>query len=125
MAFHTSDHVLVTGSEDCTLKIWNVQRSPGARKAASALVDVEPVHTLRGHRCALVVTSAGQCDPSSLPPSSSLLLSSSRGAVLCVAMGNGGNVCFSGGVDSTIRAWQLPTDLSDPYGLYGTPSPPL
>ena len=54
-------------------------------------MDVEPVHTLRGH----------------------------RGGVLCVAMGCGGEVCFSGSTDTTIRVWQLPGDLSDPFDAYG------
>ncbi len=52
----------------------------------------------------------------SLPPPS---LSPLRGAVLCVAMSNSGEVCFSGGTDTTIRVWQLPRDLSDAFSIYG------
>ena len=32
VAFHPTDHVLVTGSEDCTLKLWNLQKASETRK---------------------------------------------------------------------------------------------
>jgi len=51
-----------------------------------------------------------------------LLLSSpvSRGHVLSVVFGMGGEMCFSGSADSTIRVWQLPTEPGeDPFDLYG------
>lgn len=51
---------------------------------------MEPVHTLRGH----------------------------RGAVLSVVMSNTGVTCFSGGTDSDIRCWLLPVDR-EPFDVYG------
>jgi len=57
----------------------------------SSMVDVEPVHTYRGH----------------------------RGSVLSVAVGASGDICFSGSTDTTIRVWQLPSDLGDPFDVYG------
>ena len=57
---------------------------------ATAL-DVEPVYTFRAH----------------------------QGPVLCLAMSATGEECFSGGVDSTIRCWNLPSSNIDPYDSYG------
>jgi len=31
VAFHPVDHTLITGSEDCTLKVWNLQKQQGRR----------------------------------------------------------------------------------------------
>ena len=43
-----------------------------------------------------------------------------RGSVLSVAVGASGEICFSGSTDTTIRVWQLPNDLGDPFDVYGT-----
>ena len=32
VAFHPLDHVVVTGSEDCSLKLWNLQKAGQGRK---------------------------------------------------------------------------------------------
>ena len=42
-----------------------------------------------------------------------------RGSVLSVAVGASGDICFSGSTDTTIRVWQLPSDLGDPFDVYG------
>ena len=42
-----------------------------------------------------------------------------QGPVLCLAMSATGEECFSGGVDSTIRCWNLPSSNIDPYDSYG------
>ena len=90
LVFHPTEQVLVTGSDDSTLKVWNLQKaSPSTRN--NRIVDVEPVHTFRGH----------------------------TGSVLSVAMGVNGKACFSGSVDSCIRVWQLPTESTDPFDPYG------
>ena len=39
--------------------------------------------------------------------------------MLSVAIGLGGEICFSGSADSNIRVWQLPGDFSDPFDVYG------
>ena len=46
---------------------------------------------------------------------------SCRGSVLCVAMGQSGNICFSGSADSNIRVWKVPPSDIDPYDTYGEP----
>lgn len=89
LAFHPIDSVLVTASEDHTLKLWNLQRTVQAKKSAS--LDVEPVYTFRAH----------------------------AGPVLCLAMGAGGSQqCWSGGLDGTICTWNLPSAGADPYDPY-------
>lgn len=85
VAFHPTEHMLVSGSEDRTLKIWNLQQ----QTRRNALIDVEPGHTLRGH----------------------------RGAVLSLVMSNTGVTCYSGGADSAIRCWLLPVDR-EPFDTY-------
>uniref|UniRef100_A0A8C5E9N8 Striatin n=1 Tax=Gouania willdenowi TaxID=441366 RepID=A0A8C5E9N8_GOUWI len=88
LAFHPVEPVLVTASEDHTLKMWNLQKTAPAKKSTS--LDVEPIYTFRAH----------------------------RGAVLCVVMSSTGEQCFSGGVDGTIQCWNTPNPNIDPYDSY-------
>ncbi|KFM63760.1 Striatin-3, partial [Stegodyphus mimosarum] len=88
LAFHPVEPVLITASEDHTLKLWNLQKTVPAKKTAS--LDVEPVYTFRAH----------------------------VGPVLCLALSTSGDHCFSGGMDSTIRCWNVPSSLSDPYDSF-------
>jgi len=57
----------------------------------AASLDVEPVYTFRGH----------------------------VGAVLCLAVSASGEQCYSGGIDSTIRCWNIPSSNIDPYDSFG------
>lgn len=43
----------------------------------------------------------------------------SSGAVLSLAMTSSGEQCFSGGLDSTIQWWNIPSSNVDPYDTYG------
>ncbi|XP_055763093.1 striatin-like isoform X2 [Salvelinus fontinalis] len=88
LAFHPVEPILVTASEDHTLKLWNLQKTAPAKKCAA--LDVEPIYTFRAH----------------------------RGAVLCVTMSSTGEQCFSGGVDGTIQSWNTPNPNIDPYDSY-------
>ncbi|KAL5009242.1 hypothetical protein ScPMuIL_014823 [Solemya velum] len=88
LAFHPVEPVLITASEDNTLKLWNLQKTVPAKKAAS--LDVEPVYTFRGH----------------------------IGSVLSLAVSSSGEQCFSGGIDSTIRCWNIPSSNIDPYDSF-------
>ncbi|KAL1420057.1 hypothetical protein MTO96_024643 [Rhipicephalus appendiculatus] len=47
LAFHPVESVLITASEDHTLKLWNLQKTVPAKKTAA--LDVEPVYTFRAH----------------------------------------------------------------------------
>ncbi|KAK8758157.1 hypothetical protein V5799_004211, partial [Amblyomma americanum] len=88
LAFHPVESVLITASEDHTLKLWNLQKTVPAKKTAA--LDVEPVYTFRAH----------------------------SGPVLCLAMGATGEQCFSGGLDHTIRCWNVPSSAIDPYDSF-------
>ncbi|KAM9317031.1 striatin [Gastrophryne carolinensis] len=88
LAFHPVEPVLITASEDHTLKMWNLQKTAPAKKSAS--LDVEPIYTFRAH----------------------------RGPVLCVVMSNNGEQCYSGGTDGIIQSWNTPNPNVDPYDSY-------
>ncbi|XP_072885445.1 striatin-3-like isoform X1 [Hemitrygon akajei] len=88
LAFHPEEPVLITASEDRTLKLWNLQKTIPAKK--STALDVEPIYTFRGH-----------VDP-----------------VLAIAVSSKGDQCFSGGLDGTICCWNIPSLNTDPYDTY-------
>ncbi|XP_063146084.1 striatin-3 isoform X4 [Candoia aspera] len=88
LAFHPLEPVLVTASEDHTLKLWNLQKTVPAKKSAS--LDVEPIYTFRAH----------------------------IGPVLSLAISSNGEQCFSGGIDATIQWWNMPSPNVDPYDTY-------
>ncbi|XP_071454671.1 striatin-3 [Hetaerina americana] len=88
LAFHPVEPVLITASEDHTLKLWNLQKTIPAKKSAS--LDVEPLYTFRSH----------------------------TGPVLCLAMGPSGKQCYSGGLDGAIHCWNLPSANIDPYDAF-------
>ncbi|XP_044015690.1 striatin isoform X3 [Aphidius gifuensis] len=88
LVFHPTDPVLITASDDHTLKLWNLQKTVPAKKSAS--LDVEPLYTFRSH----------------------------TGPVLCLAMCNTGSRCYSGGIDGKIHCWSVPSGNIDPYDSY-------
>ncbi|KAH8271089.1 hypothetical protein KR018_007815 [Drosophila ironensis] len=88
LIFHPEEPVLITASEDHTLKLWNLQKTVQAKKSAS--LDVEPLYTFRAH----------------------------TGPVLCLGMSPSGETCYSGGLDGRIECWQLPSPNIDPYDCY-------
>lgn len=88
LTFHPQDPVLITASDDHTLKFWNIHKTVQAKKSPS--LDVEPLYTFRAH----------------------------TGPVLCVAMSGNGEYCYSGGLDSAIHCWKLPNSYIDPYDSY-------
>ncbi|XP_009976309.1 PREDICTED: striatin isoform X3 [Tauraco erythrolophus] len=88
LAFHPVEPVLITASEDHTLKMWNLQKTAPAKKSAS--LDVEPIYTFRAH----------------------------NGPVLCVVMSSNGEQCYSGGTDGLIHGWNTINPNIDPYDSY-------
>ncbi|XP_075469298.1 striatin-3 isoform X2 [Ascaphus truei] len=88
LAFHPVEPVLVTASEDHTLKLWNLQKTVPAKKSTS--LDVEPIYTFRAH----------------------------VGPVLSLVVSSNGEHCYSGGLDSTIQWWKMPGPNVDPYDTY-------
>ncbi|XP_042102213.1 striatin isoform X3 [Ovis aries] len=88
LAFHPTEPVLITASEDHTLKMWNLQKTAPAKKSTS--LDVEPIYTFRAH----------------------------KGPVLCVVMSSNGEQCYSGGTDGLIQSWNTTNPNIDPYDSY-------
>ncbi|KAM6461787.1 striatin isoform 3-T3 [Liasis olivaceus] len=88
LAFHPIEPVLITASEDHTLKMWNLQKTSPAKKSTS--LDVEPIYTFRAH----------------------------NSPVLCVVMSNSGEQCYSGGTDGLIQSWNTTNPNIDPYDSY-------
>lgn len=79
---------LVTASEDCTLKMWNLASctDPGSNNS-----DLEPYMTLRGHTGPVMSIGAAKG------------ISASDGASEL------NNLLFSGGVNGAISVWHLPS----------------
>ncbi|XP_057316600.1 striatin-3-like isoform X2 [Hydractinia symbiolongicarpus] len=88
LCFHPYESALITASEDHTLKLWSLQKYMQGRKGN--ISDLEPVYTFRGH----------------------------SGPVLCCVINSNGSVCYSGGMDSTIQCWNLPSLNIDLFGPY-------
>lgn len=88
LCFHPYESALVTASEDHTLKLWSLQKNVQGKKGS--ITDLEPVYTFRGH----------------------------HGPVLCCVINSNGSVCYSGGLDSTIQCWNIPSLNIDLFGTY-------
>jgi striatin 1/3/4 len=86
--FHPQEDVMFTSSEDCTIKLWTIPKATPNKR--SAIVDVEPAYTFRGH-------STG---------------------VLSIGVSPDGETLYSGSIDGQVRMWQIPTDVSDPFDVY-------
>lgn len=96
LRFHAEEPLLVTCSEDETLKLWNLSRASPSNKGkqqppqGSQTFDLEPIHTYRGH--------------------------TSRVLSLCVI----NNTIYSGAENGEISLWKIPSNIStiDPYDAY-------
>ncbi len=70
--------------------MWSLQKATQSSRN-NRIVDLEPTQTFRGH----------------------------TEAVLCVGVSEDGSTVYSGGADTSIRVWKLPSDESDPFDPYG------
>lgn len=84
---------------------------------------MEPIYTFRAH--VYVHTHTHRKCPSNVLLGSSRAncpfntLFVRRGPVLSLVMTSSGEQCFSGGLDSTIQWWNVPSSSVDPYDTYG------
>ncbi|KRZ84944.1 Striatin-3 [Trichinella sp. T8] len=99
IAFHPVDPVIVSASEDGTVKLWNLQKalvscgpmySTAGNSKSSSSQDLEPVYTFRGH----------------------------EGPVLCMCLSPTGDYCYTGGLDGTVRCWLMPPPTVDLYDSF-------
>jgi len=97
LRFHHQEPILVTASEDETLKLWNLnksqtQTSKGKNQTSSAATtfDLEPVYTFRGH----------------------------TSKVLSLALED--NIIYSGAENGELFVWRIPDNMSaiDPYDSF-------
>ncbi|KAG0337333.1 hypothetical protein BG004_007680 [Podila humilis] len=78
LAFHPTNKALLTGSDDGTMRYWNLESAlRETRRNVGA--EVEPLHVYRGH----------------------------KRSITSVAISEEQNKCFSSSMDSTIRSWKL------------------
>jgi len=85
LSFHHSDKLLLSGSDDGTAKLWNLEFLGNTKKS---MIDIDPSYTYRGH----------------------------MGPVLSVDISD--DVCYTGGLDSTIRSWKVPPKSLELYSKY-------
>uniref|UniRef100_H2XXS1 Striatin N-terminal domain-containing protein n=1 Tax=Ciona intestinalis TaxID=7719 RepID=H2XXS1_CIOIN len=86
--FLPNESSVITASEDHTMKLWNLNKPLPSKKTQA--LDVEPIYSFRGH----------------------------SGAVLSLEIDTEGSSCFSGGLDSTVRVWSIPSVEIDAYDTY-------
>jgi len=90
LCFSPDRPLLFTASDDCTLRMWDVEALNLYKKGGP---DVEPLYTFRGHSAPVLCCSCANS-------SNEILL-------------------FSGSADSTVRYWRLPAgadiNIYDPY----------
>ncbi|XP_063684022.1 striatin-3-like isoform X2 [Bolinopsis microptera] len=90
LTFSPDRPLLFTASDDCTLRMWDVEALNLYKKGGP---DVEPLYTFRGHSAPVLCCSCANSE-------NEILL-------------------FSGSADSTVRYWRLPAgadiNIYDPY----------
>ncbi|KAG1143109.1 hypothetical protein G6F37_011276 [Rhizopus arrhizus] len=82
VCFHPKEMMAASGSDDGTVKIWNLKRLAGKDGKKGAFEEADPSITFRGHTN--VVTS--------------------------VMMSDSQNRVYSASLDSTIRVWKMPSE---------------
>ncbi|RCH79101.1 hypothetical protein CU098_005638, partial [Rhizopus stolonifer] len=89
VCFHPNEMMAASGSDDCTVKIWNLKRAIGKddHTAKKGLEEADPSITFRGH----------------------------TNVVTAVSISASQNRVYSASLDSTIRVWQLPSATSGPF----------
>ncbi|KAF8565767.1 hypothetical protein P879_02420 [Paragonimus westermani] len=95
IGFHPVEPILLTASEDHTLKLWNLNKTVQTKKSIN--LDVEPVYTFRGHEnpvLSLAMWAGAE------PVNSSALL------------------VYSGDLRGHLRSWRLSSLQMDPYDTF-------
>lgn len=86
VTFHPTDKALLSGSEDGTMKYWNLESALTELKRPLN-GELEPVHTYRGH----------------------------TKPITAVAISADQSKCFSASMDSTVRSWKLVPSNKETY----------
>jgi striatin 1/3/4 len=91
IAFHPANKSILSGSEDGTMKYWNLE-SPLRDVKRPFSSEIDPIHTYRGH----------------------------TKAVTAVAISADQDKCFSSSLDSTVRSYKLAPIDKETYSRIGT-----
>lgn len=83
--FLTNINALVSASEDCTMKVWDVNKF-SSLKEIEGVINFEPYLTLRGHRTPILTCSS----------------------VTTNSNANLENIIISGSQDGIIKTWKIP-----------------
>ena len=89
VAWHPTQAMLVSGSEDGSVKYWDLSGKPPRSSAKKGPPDVEPVWTFRGHMAPVVATAFGA------------------------------DFIVSAATDGSVRVWDVPPPGTTPYDVYG------
>ncbi|CAH8442397.1 unnamed protein product [Schistosoma mattheei] len=105
ICFHPSESVLVTCSEDHTLKLWNLNKTIQTKK--SSMFDVEPIYTFRGHNSPVLSVA--------MVPSLLKVDNSCQSGLMISPI-----YIYSGDLSGRIRSWCVSNLQLDPYDTFDT-----
>ncbi|CAI2723263.1 unnamed protein product [Schistosoma spindalis] len=105
ICFHPSESVLVTCSEDHTLKLWNLNKTIQTKK--SSMFDVEPIYTFRGHNSPVLSVA--------MVPSLLKVDNSCQSGIMISPI-----YIYSGDLSGCIRSWCVSSLQLDPYDTFDT-----
>ncbi|CAH8831724.1 unnamed protein product [Trichobilharzia szidati] len=102
IVFHPTEPILVTCSEDHTLKLWNLNKTIQTKK--SSMFDVEPIYTFRGHNSPVL--------------SVTMLVGSAIGENTCQSGLLSPACIYSSDLSGCIRSWHVSSLQMDPYDTF-------
>ncbi|VDO58466.1 unnamed protein product [Schistosoma margrebowiei] len=105
ICFHPSESVLVTCSEDHTLKLWNLNKTIQTKK--SSVFDVEPIYTFRGHNSPVLSVA--------MVPSLLKVDNSCQSGLMISPI-----YIYSADLSGCIRSWCVSSLQLDPYDTFDT-----
>ncbi|CAH8445144.1 unnamed protein product [Schistosoma margrebowiei] len=105
ICFHPSESVLVTCSEDHTLKLWNLNKTIQTKK--SSVFDVEPIYTFRGHNSPVLSVA--------MVPSLLKVDNLCQSGVMISPI-----YIYSADLSGCIRSWCVSSLQLDPYDTFDT-----
>ena len=93
-------HSLISASEDCTLKVWDVMKFCNYKDllASDMHFNFEPYLTLRGHNSSILTLAGRDTNP--------------------LISGNREGIVISGSENGQIKAWSIPhsSNFNDTFG---------
>lgn len=119
VAFHPVEPVLLTASEDATMKLWHLQMP------APCYEKSQPPRTPPEQQQQPTVPGANGKKPLTVAPPATLYdlepgctFRGHSGPILCMCLSPTGEFAYTGSLDGTVRCWTLPSPNIDPYEPY-------